>query len=177
MHHLEDIYCKNHDISDWQTHRLSRWKDELQAFLLVSYYRCNCIIRLLLIIYYVCYYQFSLRKLLEGDWGSSITVCVKIARYRTHISKCLEDFVVLGFKHHQIKTSRWCHHTALKADVDVRDGWLRHGALNFDGATTPDVGCQGWFYEGSRRLQRLLSSTMVLLTAAPCRRLKLSCHQ
>ena len=33
---------------------MKRWTTSL---LLVSYYRCNCIIRLLLIIYYVCYYQ------------------------------------------------------------------------------------------------------------------------
>jgi len=41
--------------------------------------------------------QFSLRKLLEGDWGSAITVCPKCGDTETHISKCLEDFVV--FKH------------------------------------------------------------------------------
>ena len=34
-------------------------------------------------------YQFSLRKLLEGDWGSAITVCVKCGSTETRISKSL----------------------------------------------------------------------------------------
>ena len=62
-------------------------------------------------------FQFSLRKLLEGDWGSGITVCPKIARYRTpvcvkcgstetHISKCLE------------KSISWYQHQDRHRDVD-----------------------------------------------------------
>ena len=31
--------------------------------------------------------QFSPRKLLEGDWGSSITVCVKCGSIETRVSK------------------------------------------------------------------------------------------
>ena len=41
------------------------------------------------------HYQFSPRKLLEGDWGSSITVCVKCEDTETHISSCLKEYFVV----------------------------------------------------------------------------------
>jgi len=94
--------------------------------------------------------QFSLRKLLEGDWGCSITVCVKCGSSETHISSCLEEYFVVLNLSTKID-SRWCHHTALKADVDVMDRWFLINGANVDGA-----------YVDSPSNKQMLMSGMVL---------------
>ena len=66
--------------------------------------------------------QFSLRKLLEGDWGSAITVCPKKRKIPDTYLKVLGDFfVVLKVRHRDVDGATTCSKSRCLMSINLKE--------------------------------------------------------